>query len=98
MAPTLRRVIREALERKEVSGQNITLYLKKLPNLDRYDRAFRSFWCFCTHRGKNPITMSVEDLALELGQFDIFSTHEARHAYSAMILLPQLQPLRFVLC
>ena len=54
MAPSLSSVIGEALQGKQVSVENIQLYLKKQKNLSRYDRAFRRLWAFCVQGGGTP--------------------------------------------
>ena len=73
MAPSLFDVIRRALQGKQVSVENIDLYLTKHGNLQRYDRAFRKLWVFCTSSGGDPFTMSVEEVASWLLRFSEFS-------------------------
>jgi hypothetical protein len=54
MAPSLSTAIREGLQRKQVPPENIALYLSKLGNLPRYDKAFQCLWNFCVSGGGDP--------------------------------------------
>jgi hypothetical protein len=55
VGPPLRDVIREGLQRKQVSTQNIDIHLSQIKSLPRYDRAFQALWQFCTKGGRPPV-------------------------------------------
>ena len=95
MAPPLCSVIREALQRKEVSAENITSYLKNCSSLPRYDRAFRTLWAFCTLGGCDPLNMSNSEVAGWLHKLAVRKPAEARNAFAALLLIPGLESLRF---
>ncbi len=54
VAPDLSGVIREALQRKQVSDQNIEVHLRQIRSLPTYNRAFQSLWSVCSQRGGIP--------------------------------------------
>jgi hypothetical protein len=54
MAPDLSHVIREGLQRKQVSLENIALYLNQIKCLDRYNKGFQALWKFVAQRGGVP--------------------------------------------
>jgi hypothetical protein len=51
VAPPLSGFIRKMLQAKQVSAENITLYLTGIRSLDRYDKAFRTLWASIVARG-----------------------------------------------
>ena len=57
VAPPLSGFIRQMLQAKQVSAENITLYLTGIKSLDRYDEAFRTLWASIVARGgpSNPV-------------------------------------------
>ena len=95
MAPSLSDAIRRALQGKQVSPENITLHLNSLSSLPRYDHAFRHLWCFCHMQGADPLALSLEEVAGWLLRMAQHWPHEARNAYSALLLIPGWQQLRF---
>ena len=95
MAPPLRHVIRQALLRKKVSNAHITLYLKKCKSLTRYDRAFRILWALNWEKWKDPNDLSVHEVAGQIRHLCSICASEARHAYSALLLVPGFEGLRF---
>ena len=95
MAPPLCQVVREALQRKQVSSENITLYLSKFKDFGRYDKAFRSLWAFCLEGGDDPNTLSIEGGAGWLLKLAQVKPNEARNAYSALLLVPGWESLKF---
>ena len=95
MAPSLPAIIRQTLQGREVSPENIDLYLSKQKNLGRYDRAFRKLWAFCTMQGGDPTSMSCDEVAGWLLRLNEFHPHEARNAYAGLILVPGWEGLRF---
>ena len=64
MAPPLCEVIRESLQRKQVSAENISFYLKKLKNLGRYDTSFRQLWAWCITQDKDPLSLDFRWMKL----------------------------------
>ena len=95
LAPPLRGVIRAVLETRGVGAQGIEIYLNQLKSLPRYDRAFRLFWGFCEGKKVDPTSLEIEQVASLLLEFHVQSPHQARHAYAALLLLPQFSQLRF---
>ena len=63
MAPTLSDVIREGLQRKQVSSENIALYLNQIKYLDRYNKGFQALWYFTVQRGGTPLSPELLCLA-----------------------------------
>ena len=96
VAPPLCSALRTALAGKQVSIENIEKYIRNLGSLSRYDRAFRILWAFCKTKNKDPLLMSLEDIAMEIMNLNKHTSAEARHAYSALLLLPQFGGLRFL--
>ena len=95
VAPDLRTFIRKLLEEQQVSDENITLYLSQLPSLPRYQSAFAHFWHQCCANGVQVSTATLSTLAGELVRLFHQKPHQARNAYSALLLLPGLDQLRF---
>ena len=56
VAPPLSGFIRKMLQTKQVSAENITLYLTDIRSLDRYDKAFRTLWASIV-TGGDPATL-----------------------------------------
>ena len=54
VAPDLSGIIREGLQRKQVSPENIEHYLKNIKSFSTYNRAFQALWRFCVSRGGTP--------------------------------------------
>ena len=48
-----------------------------------------------TENRVDPLQCSVEEMALFLTKMATHSLHEARNAYAACVLIPQLDSLRF---
>ena len=95
MAPSLSQIVREALQRKQVSPENITLYLSKIKDWKRYEKSFRKLWAFCLDGGGDPNNLSIEGAAGWLLKLAENSPHEARNAYSALLLVPGWESLKF---
>ena len=95
VVPSLRALIRVLLEKQQVSDENITLYLNQLPSLERYQSAFAHFWQQCCANGIEVSTANLSTLAGELVRLFHHKPHQARNAYSALLLLPGLDQLRF---
>ena len=95
MAPALRDVIREVLERKQISAQAISIYLKQCRSLPRYDSAFKVLWALCAKEKISPVSASIEQIASQLVKLSAVSPAQARNAYSAVLLIPGFDQLRF---
>lgn len=95
MAPHLSDIIRQSLEGKQISVENITHHLNSIKSMQRYDKAFKLLWAFMTEHHVDPLTCSVEEVAIILVRMGNISLHDARNAYAACILIPQLDSLRF---
>ena len=96
VAPDLHVVIRQKLQEQQVSPQNIEAYLKQLPNLQRYQNAFSLLWNMAVDQGAplngNP---PLGEVAALLVRMNLISTSQARNCYSALLLIPGFDQLRF---
>ena len=95
MAPPLHSVIRQALERRETQNESIQTYLEQLGDLRRYDGAFQALWKLSCEKGIDPTNASMDQVAQMLLLLNALSASQARHAYSACLLIPGLDQLRF---
>ena len=95
MAPDLHFVIRKKLEEQQISSEGIQAYLNQLPSLTRYQSAFEVFWRQCVGQNLDLSTASLWEIASQLLKLNVFQTHQARNAYSALLLIPGLDQLRF---
>ena len=95
MAPPLPDIIRQSMERKQVSSENIRIHLTRIKSLQRYDQAFRKLWAFMVENGTSPLNCPMEEVAIFITRMASLSLHEARNAYSACIFIPELDSLRF---
>jgi hypothetical protein len=55
LAPSLSDIIRQELQRREVSAENISSYLGRIKSLQRYDKAFRCLWAMSAWGGTQKI-------------------------------------------
>ena len=94
-APPLPDIIRQSMERKQVSSENIRIHLTRIKSLQRYDQAFRKLWAFMVENGTSPLNCPMEEVAIFITRMASLSLHEARNAYSACIFIPELDSLRF---
>ena len=88
-------VIREVLQGRKVSPEGISAYLAQHANVERYQSAFNKLWFQCTNMGLQPLTLSLEDIAGQLLLLHQTSSSQARNAYSALLLIPGFDQLRF---
>jgi hypothetical protein len=95
VGPPLCDVIREGLQRKQVPPENITVHLSGIKSLPRYNRAFQALWSFCITQGGDPLQLSHEAAASYILKFAQQNKYEARNAYSAFLLIPGWEHLRF---
>ena len=95
VAPSLHHLIRSMLEKQQMSAESITLYLEKLPSLVRYQNAFNYFWSLCVNNKVDFQNASLWTIAGELLKMHKQLPHQARNAYSALLLLPGFDQLRF---
>jgi hypothetical protein len=83
------------LERRETPVQAIETYISQLGDLSRYNNAFKALWGVFTENGIEPLGASQEQVAQMLLVLNNKSEAQARHAYSACLLIPGLEQLRF---
>ena len=95
LAPNLHDCIRLSLESKQIHPQAVDTYLKDIPSLDRYDRAFKLFWAFCNIHELHPTSASLHQVAGLIVEFNKVMPHQARHAYAALLFIPGLDQLAF---
>ena len=95
VVPSLCSVIREGLQRKQISAENIENNLKQIKSLKTYDKAFQALWIFCQERGGDPLTMTPEEAASWILRFAQQKPHQARNAYSAFLHIPGWEYLKF---
>ena len=95
VAPSLLFVVREMLQREQVPPQSQNLYLARIKNCARYDLAFRKLYALCCINKLDPKDATVLQIAAQIAHLCEVSTADARNAYSACLLLPGMQGLRF---
>jgi hypothetical protein len=95
VAPSLSDCIRKLLEQQQVQPEDIDLYLAGLKSLKRYDLPFRKLWGLMALKGLSPDNPTVQGVATSLLALHRLAPNEARNAYSACLLLPGFQALRF---
>ncbi len=69
--------------------------MKERRSLQRYDKPFRTIWALCSKIGIDPKSSSFDQIASQFIKLSEFSMSEARNAYSALLLLPGFDQLRF---
>ena len=74
---------------------DIETYLAKCPSISRYNTSFRKLYGILLQGGVPPSEATVAQVASGLLTLSKFSKSEAKNAYSAMLLFPGFQPLRF---
>ena len=95
VAPPLHSVIRKTLEAKQIKAEDIDNFLKENKSISRYDTAFRLLWAVCFERNITMDTMSIYQMASQILYLHKFSPSQARNAYSAMLLIPGWDQLKF---
>ena len=95
MAPGLSDCVRKVLEQQKVPSEDIDLYLGSMKSLKRYDLPFRKLWALMELKGIDIKDPTVQSVASGLIQLNLLSQSEARNAYSACLLIPGFQSLRF---
>ena len=95
VASPLRSVIREVLQRREISSEDIEAYLNQQGSLDRHQSTFKLLWFQCEFQGLVPLSLSLLELAGQLLSLHKLSPAKARNAYSALLLIPRLDQLWF---
>jgi hypothetical protein len=83
------------MEHKEIQGEVVDTYMKNLPSLERYDRAFKLFWAFCTLQNISATSATLTQVAGLLVQFNDVMPAQARHAYASLLLVPGMDQLQF---
>ena len=95
MAPNLPDIIRYILEGKQVQSDHITYYVSQLGSLKGYLEGFKALWAVSKMQQVNLFTATTEQLASLI--LFLYKNHSgtAKNAYSACLLLPCFQGLRF---
>jgi hypothetical protein len=95
VVPDLHVVIRRKLEEQQVSAEGVQAYMKSLPDLKRYQSAFNVFWSQCTRANINLQSATLWEIASQLVKLNLENKNQARNAYSALLLIPSLDQLKF---
>ena len=96
MAPPLHLAIRQAFQAQKISHEDIMPFLKRHEStLHRYSSALVKLWFLCDLRGISPFEANLPQIAAQLAALHELSPADARNAYSALLLLPQFEQLRF---
>ena len=95
VAPSLHNCLRTVLEQQKMSPEDVGNFLQKCPGLQRYNSAFQKLWVILRSRGVEPVSATVQEVAVGLMSLHSFSKNDSRNAYSAMLLFPGFQALRF---
>ena len=95
VAPLLSDVIRAALQGRQVPLEGQDHYIRKLGDLRRYQSAINAFWQQCISVSPDPFSLSLDAIASQLLLLHDRSPAQARSAYSAPLLVPGLEHLRF---
>ena len=98
MAPSLRDAIRGVLQDKQIPPEAINIYLTKNASITRYDSAFKILWALCRDKGFDLKTASWHQIAAEIIYLNSLSPAQARNAYSALLLIPGFDQIRFPPC
>ena len=95
MAPPLQYIVRKALEAKQVQTEDIDTFLTTNRTWQRYDSAFTPLWGICAHRKMSLETMTLRQMAGKILFLNKYSAEQARNGYSALLLLPSWEQIRF---
>ena len=95
VAPDLCAIIRQSLQRKQVSSEATTAFLKSKTCLPRYARAFKLFWAYATIKGASATSGTLATIAGLLLEFDKLLPQHSKQAYAALLLIPDLEQLTF---
>ena len=95
LAPSLYTIIRGKLEEQQISPEGVKAYLDQLPKLDRYQNAFQIFWEQCVGLGDNFSKAPLWEIATQLVRLNAVNKNQARNAYSALLLIPGWDQIRF---
>jgi hypothetical protein len=86
---------RKVLEAKQMQPAEVDQLLKSLGHFLWYDRAFKTFDVFCKFKKRALESASIYESAGLLISFNHHTKNEAMNAYSALLLLPGWEQLRF---
>ena len=76
-------------------SEDIDTFLSTTKTWERYDSAFKILWGVCVHRNMRLETMTLQQMAGNILFLNKYSPAQARNAYSALLLLPGWEQLRF---
>ena len=93
MAPSLRSALSHVYRERGVSEISLRHTLDRIgTSLKRYDNAWRIFYAMATVRGYS-VDSTLEQLISVWSDLGVKSVHQARNAYSACVLFPQLEAI-----
>ena len=96
VAPDLPGCLGQALAQQSLQAKAIADYFVPLESsIKRYCGAFRLLWALAELRGFDVVKISISDVAGLLLELHHVSPSQARNAYSACLLFPQWQGLKF---
>jgi hypothetical protein len=95
VGPGLRHCLRKILEQQKMPTEDIESFLSGQKSLQRYDSAFRKLYSVLQGRGTTPEKATVAEIAQALFAINKLDPNGARNAYSAALLFPGTQGLRF---
>ena len=95
VAPSLSSVIRQKLELQGVQNAHIDTYLALLKSLDRYNRAFRKLFDTLKKLDIDPWGAGTLEVVQGILKMSVESLSEAKMAYSASLLVPGFEAVRF---
>ena len=95
MAPDLPFVVRKILEREQVPFETIQAFLKENPSITRYNPAFKHLWGILQRKGLDPWQATSAQVVSGIMELCGISLSTGRNAYSAMLLIPGYNNIRF---
>lgn len=93
--PDLHFVLRSLLQQQGFQAQAISAYLADNPSIKRYNSAFKELYSILCSKGINPMEASTNQVVESILQLNTTSVSQARNAYSAVMLLPNMGGVRF---
>ena len=97
-SPTMehvRFVVRTLLEKQQATPQATSDFLARNLSIKRYNSAFKLLWGILRFAKIEPLKAFLVRVASAIIQLHGFSKAQARNAYSAMLLVPGFDQLRF---
>ena len=95
VAPPLHLVVRQLLEKQEMSPESINHYMEKITSWARYQSAFQLLWDQLAPLQLPFAQLSLPQVANAVIAINRISPAQARNAYAAALLIPGWSQLRF---